>query len=69
MPPASSKKNQTNSNNRHKQSHITTPSTSKTPNRHDSTESNEEKKYVYKNQTTRTERRITESQWQFEAYL
>ena len=44
MPPASSKKNQTNTNNRQKQSHTTTTSASKTPNKHDSTESNKEKR-------------------------
>ena len=50
MPPASSKKNQTNFNNRHRQSHITTSSASKTPNKHDSIESNVEKNYLSWNQ-------------------
>ena len=46
-PPASSKKNQTNPSNRQKQSHTTAPSSPKTPNKHDYTESNDEKKYLY----------------------
>ena len=41
MPPESSNKNQNNFNNKQKESHATTPSASKTPNKHDSTESNE----------------------------
>ena len=41
------------------QSHLTTPSSSKTPNKYDSTESNEEKISTgSKNQTTRAEGRI-----------
>ena len=47
MPPDSSKKNQTNSNNRQKQSHTVIPSASKTSEKHDSTELDEEKKYLY----------------------
>ena len=43
-PLAPSKKNQTNSNNRKKQGHTTTPSATKTPNKHDSTELNAEKR-------------------------
>ena len=60
MPPASSKKHQTNSNNRQKQSHTTMSSASKTPNKHDSTASNEEKNISTgsKNQTARAESRI-----------
>ena len=60
MPSASSRKNQTNSNNRQKQRHTTAPSASKKPNKHDYTEWNEDKKIFpkSKNQTARTESRI-----------
>ena len=57
MSSAFSRNNQTNSNNRQKQRHTTTSSASKKPNKHNSTEWNEEKKIFpkSKNQTSRTE--------------
>ena len=61
MPPESSKKSQNNSNNKQKQSHTRTSSASKTPNKHDSTESNEKKISTgNKNQTTRAVSQIAE---------